>query len=112
MYDERLKYLRSEGRLIWRQREPISSEVMELLDTAPEAQFLFERAMVVLGHDHSRYKVMGVVVQDTIDLLAFEIFMNMYTSYAQKGLIDRFSHFNEEHKYPYLIVKEKENDAL
>jgi hypothetical protein len=108
MYDERLKYLRSEGRRIWRILEPISSEVMELLDTAPDPQFLFERAMVVLGHDHSRYKVMGVVDQDTIDLLAFEIFMSLHTSYAQKGLIDRFSQFNEKHNYPHLIVKEEE----
>jgi hypothetical protein len=105
MHDERLKYLRSEGRRVWRMIEPLSSEVTELLDTAPEAQFLFERAMVVLGQDHNQDS-------DVIDLLAFGIFMNMHTSYAQKSLIDRFSHFNEEHKYPYLIVKEKENDAL
>ncbi len=111
MHDERLKYLRSEGRRVWRQRDLYFPEVMELLDTAPDAQFLFERAMIVLGQDWGR-TIVKTSDDNSIDMLSFDIFRSMYTSYAQKSLIDRYAQFNEKHSYPYLIVKEKENDAL
>jgi hypothetical protein len=125
MYDERLKYLRSEGlregdyKLRWNQRELQVRHVMELLDDAPEAQFLFERAMVVLGQEDKITQVIestkltpARVRCDVSDLLAFDIFRTMHRSHAPKSLIDRYTRFNESHTHPHLIVKDKENDAL